>query len=159
MLRWVILVVAVVSMTAAATLVVQYLPDPEDTSKVPAVIPPGPHPKVVIDQDLIYEFGKMAHHEQGSHTWLITNDGEADLEIWIVGKPTCSCTIAKLEGGKTATIKPGVSTTIDLEWNTKEMPRITRRGRRSGPTTPACRRSCCPSRGRSIRRSSSTRRR
>ena len=39
MLRWVILVVAVVSLTAAATLVVQYLPDPEDTSKVPAVDP------------------------------------------------------------------------------------------------------------------------
>ena len=38
MLRWVILVVAVVSLTAAATLVVQYLPDPEDTSKV-AVAP------------------------------------------------------------------------------------------------------------------------
>ena len=36
------------------------------------------------------------------------------------GKPTCSCTIAKLENNQKATVKPGESTTIDLEWNTKE---------------------------------------
>ncbi len=120
MLRWVILVVAVVSMTAVATLAVQYLPDPEDTSKFVAAIPTGPQPKVVIDEDLIFDFGKMSQHDQGSHTWLIKNEGEVDLDLWIAGQPTCSCTIAKLEGGKKATIKPGVATTIDLSWNTKE---------------------------------------
>jgi hypothetical protein len=120
MLRWVILVVAVVSLTAAATFVVQYLPDPEDTSKVAVATATGPQPKLKLDEDPTYDFGKLAQHDGGSHTWLVKNEGEADLDIWLVGKPTCSCTIAKLEGGQKATIKPGVSTTIDLSWNTKE---------------------------------------
>ena len=120
MLRWVILVVAVVALTAAATLVVQYMPDSADTSKVPVVTPTGPQPKVVIDEDPIYDFGKMAQHDGSSHTWLVRNEGEVNLDIWLVGKPTCSCTIAKLEGGQKATIKPNVATTIDLTWNTKE---------------------------------------
>ncbi len=54
----------------------------------------------------------------------------------MVGKPTCSCTIAKLEGGKTATIKPGVSTTIDLDWNTKEMPQDYSQGATFGTNDP-----------------------
>lgn len=120
MLRWVILMVAVVVLTASATLVVQYLPEAGDTSKVPVAMPTGPQPKVVLDQDPIYDFGKMPQHDHGTHTWLVRNEGEVDLDIWLEGKPTCSCTIAKLEGGKKATIKPGVATTIDLDWNTKE---------------------------------------
>jgi hypothetical protein len=120
MLRWVILVVAVVAMTAVATLAVQYMPDPADTSKIVAATPTGPQPKVVIDEDPTYDFGKMSQHDKSSHTWLVRNEGEADLDLWIQGRPTCSCTIAKLEGGKKATLKPGVATTIDLEWNTKE---------------------------------------
>ena len=47
MLRWVILVVIVVSLTAAATIVVQYLPDAEDTRKVPVVEVTGPQPKIL----------------------------------------------------------------------------------------------------------------
>ncbi len=119
MLRWVILAVTVVGLTAATTLIVQYMPEPSE-SNVPAAIPTGPQPRVVIDEDVMYDFGTMAQHDEGAHTWVIKNIGEADLDVWIVGKPTCSCTIAKLEGGKKATIKPGVSTTIDLSWNTKE---------------------------------------
>ncbi len=120
MLRWVILVVAVVGLTAATTLLVQFMPDPEESSRVPAEIPAGPHPKVVIDENPTFDFGTMPQHDHGEHTWVIKNEGEVNLDVWMIGKPTCSCTIAKLEGGKKATIKPGVSTTIDLSWNTKE---------------------------------------
>ncbi len=124
------------ALTAAATLVVQYLPDSEDTSKVPVAMPTGPQPKVVIDEDLVYDFGKMAQHDGSSHTWLIRNEGEADLDIWLDGKPTCSCTIAKLEGGQKATIKPGVATTIDLNWNTKEFPDDYSQGATFGTNDP-----------------------
>ncbi len=73
-----------------------------------------------IDQDPIYDFDKMSQHDKGMHTWRIKNTGEATLELWMIGKPTCSCTIAKLEGNQKAVVEPGKSTTIDLEWNTKE---------------------------------------
>ena len=119
MLRWVILAVVVVFLTAAATLVPLYLPDPE-TAKAPVNESKGPQPRVEIDQEPIYDFGKMSQHDKGMHTWRIKNQGEADLELWMIGKPTCSCTIAKLEGNQKATVQPGKSTTIDLEWNTKE---------------------------------------
>jgi hypothetical protein len=136
MLRWVILVVAVVALTAAATLVVQYMPDSADTSKVPVAMPTGPQPKVVIDEDPIFDFGRMAQHDGSSHTWLVRNEGDADLEIWLDGKPTCSCTIAKLEGGQKATIKPGVATTIDLSWNTKEFHDDYSQGAKFGTNDP-----------------------
>ncbi len=120
MLRWVILAVVVVLLTMAATLLPQYLPDPEAAPQVAVSVATGPQPKLEIDQDLIYDFDKMSQQEKGTHTWQIKNTGEADLELWMEGKPTCSCTIAKLEHNQKATVKPGESTTIDLEWNTKE---------------------------------------
>lgn len=120
MLRWVILAVAVVFLTAAATLVPLYLPDPAAAPKAPVNESTGPQPKVEIDQNPIYEFGKMSQHDKGMHTWRIKNTGEADLELWMKGKPTCSCTIAKLENNQKAVVQPGKLTTIDLEWNTKD---------------------------------------
>jgi hypothetical protein len=121
MVRWLILAVAVVVLTALATFAVAYLPDSE--TLVPAKTRTGPQPKVELDQDPIYEFGKMAQHSVGKHTWNIKNGGEADLELWMEGKPTCSCTIAKLENGQKAVVKPGEATPIELEWNTKDFER------------------------------------
>ena len=89
-----------------------------------------------IDQHLIYDFGKMAQHEKGTHTWQIKNAGEADLELWMIGKPTCSCTIAKLENNQKATVKPGDSTTIDLEWNTKDLHEDYSQGANFGTNDP-----------------------
>ncbi|MGP0069877.1 MAG: DUF1573 domain-containing protein [Isosphaeraceae bacterium] len=120
MLRWVSFAIGLVLLTAGATLLPQFLPDPEATAKISVNTVTGPQPRVEIDQPLIYEFGKLAQHEKGKHTWRITNTGEKELELWMDGKPTCSCTIAKLENNQKATVKPGESTTIDLEWNTKE---------------------------------------
>jgi Protein of unknown function (DUF1573) len=120
MLRWVSFAIGVVLLTVAATLIPQFLPDPEAAAKIPVNTIKGPQPRVEIDQPLIYEFGKMAQQEKGTHTWRIKNTGETDLELWMVGKPTCSCTIAKLENNQKASVKPGDTTTIDLDWNTKE---------------------------------------
>lgn len=125
MLRWVILIVAVVFLTGAATLIVQYLPEAEDTSKVAVVAPEikGPQPKIEIEGDLIYDFGKMAKHERSSRSWVVKNTGEAPLEISLKGNTTCSCTVSK--PGKTPSgepetlvIPPGKSDKIDLNWHT-----------------------------------------
>jgi hypothetical protein len=123
MLRWVILAVAVVVLTALSTFVVAYLPDSEARALVPAKTRTGPQPKVELDEEPVFEFGKMAQHSIGKHTWKIKNVGEAELELWMEGKPTCSCTIAKLENGAKAVVRPGESTEIELEWNTKDFER------------------------------------
>jgi hypothetical protein len=147
MLRWVILVVAVVSLTAAATLVVQYLPDAEEASKVAVPEVTGPQPKVVIAGDPTYDFGKMARHDKASHTWNIKNEGDAPLEVWQDGKTTCSCTAAKLDHGRktefdadkktTMVIQPGESNTIDLEWHTeKDLGENYRQGATFGTNDP-----------------------
>jgi hypothetical protein len=137
MLRWIILAVAVVGLTAGATLVVQYLPDPETRSRVPVSTRTGPQPKWELDQEPIYQFGTMSQQELGRHTWTIKNVGQGDLELWMEGKPTCSCTIAKLENGQKAVVKPGESTTIDLEWNTKEFEKTYSQGATFGTNDPA----------------------
>jgi hypothetical protein len=125
MLRWVILVVAVVFLTGAATLVVTYLPDSLDTSKVAVVEPviTGPQPKCEIEGDLAYEFGTMARHDRASHSWAVKNTGEAPLEIWLHGQTTCSCTVSKPGKDKDGkpeklVIQPGKSDTIELDWHT-----------------------------------------
>ena len=63
MLRWVSFAIGLVLLTVAATLVPQFLPDPEAAAKIPVNTSTGPQPKVEIDQPLIYEFGKMSQHE------------------------------------------------------------------------------------------------
>jgi hypothetical protein len=125
MLRWVILVVAVVSLTAAATVVVQYLPDPEAAPKVSVVEVTGPQPKVVLEGDPIYDFGKMAKFEKAVHSWVVKNEGEAPLEIWQEGQTTCSCTVAKpgLDEQRQPVkmvIPPGGSNTLELSWHTEK---------------------------------------
>src|SRR5262249_38817253 len=102
------------------TFLVHVLPDPEAGALVPVNARTGPQPRLELDQPLIYEFATMAQHEKAAHTWRIKNVGQADLELWMEGKPTCSCTIAKLENNQKAVVKPGASTIIDLEWDTKE---------------------------------------
>ena len=61
----------------------------------------------------------MSTQKTGTHSWTLTNKGEGDLEIWLAGS-TCMCTIAKLKQGEKATLKPGESTPIEVEWKTKD---------------------------------------
>jgi len=151
MLRWVILVVAVVVLTGAATLVVQILPDSQDAPKVPVVEKEitGPQPKCEVVGDLTYDFGKMARHDRSSHSWVVKNTGEAPLEIFLVGNTTCSCTVSKPgkdANGKmeTLVIPPGKSDTIDLNWHTDKetCPRTITRGAHSARTIPIRSNSC-----------------
>jgi len=130
MLRWIVLAVVVVALTAAATFVVQYVPDSgADPSFPVAEATAGPHSKVEITDPLTYEFGVMSQHDGGKHAWQIKNAGEAKLELWLDGKPTCHCTIAEFETAgkaeegtpaKKVVLEPGKSTTINLRWETRE---------------------------------------
>jgi hypothetical protein len=137
MLRWVSFAIGLILLTAAATLIPTFLPDPDTTVKLPVNTSTGPQPKAEIVEPLIYDFGKMAQYEQGKHSWRIKNTGQKDLELWMIGKPTCSCTIAKLENNQKATVKPGESTTIDLEWNTKNLAEDYSQGATFGTNDPA----------------------
>jgi len=127
MLRWILLIVVVVGLTAAATFVIQSAPVADSRTRHAVDESLGPRPKVEIVEPLIHEFGIMSQESNGSHTWQIKNVGQGTLDIWLDGRPTCSCTIASLqtvgEGGeserKVVKIKPGDSTKIDLAWETR----------------------------------------
>jgi len=124
MLRWIVLALVVVALTGLATFLSVYAPDSSETLAVPAVVvTTGPQPKVEVPEPLVYEFGTMPQLSTGQHTWEFKNRGQANLELWFLSS-TCSCTVAKLksengEEQKKLIVKPGESTTIDLEWQTK----------------------------------------
>ena len=125
MSRWIILGVVVIALSAAATVLTQYAPISE-TGPSPNLATneaTGPHPTVEISEKLEYDFGTMPQQVKGTHSWEVKNAGDADLDIWLL-ESTCSCTIGKLKAAKgqtekKATIKPKESTTIDLEWETR----------------------------------------
>jgi hypothetical protein len=141
MLRWIVLVLVVIALTAVATVLTQYAPN-ADTAKVPVVtITKGPHGKVEVPEPLVYNFGTMPQRSEGKHSWEFKNVGDADLELWLESS-TCSCTIAKFKadegrGKKTVLIKPNTSTTIDLEWQTKLFPPDYTKGATIGTNDPA----------------------
>jgi Protein of unknown function (DUF1573) len=122
MWRWLLLFVLVIAVSAGAVVLSQYLPSSVDVSDPPAAASSidvtGPPPSAVVEGDLTHHFGVMAQEEDGTREWIIRNDGKGDLNL-SEGAHTCSCTIASLKDKKTATIKPGESTTIQLEWHTK----------------------------------------
>lgn len=124
MKSWILLIVVVVAVSATATLAVPLLT--ASPGKVgpkiaaPSAKPDGPAPKVVVEGDLRYEFGSMAQHTNGKHTWTFRNEGKGPLEVWTMSS-TCSCTLAQLgkDSTKRLTIDPGQSAPIDLTWDTK----------------------------------------
>ncbi len=126
MLRWVILMVAVVALTAVATVAVPYLMDSEGARKVPVVEVTGPQPKLVLESAPEYDFGKMAKFEKATHSWVVKNEGELPLEIWQQGQTTCSCTVAKpgldqkTQKSVKMVIPPGKSDTVELSWHTEK---------------------------------------
>ncbi len=138
MLRWIIIAVVVVSLTAVATFVIQSGPSTEITEASHAVAErKGPQPKVEIDKDLVYDFGSMSQESKGSHEWEIKNSGQGELELWLEGKTTCSCTVANLHNPPDkATVKPGESFKVSLDWQTKHMPNPYSQGATIGTNDP-----------------------
>lgn len=129
MFRWIALVVAVVGLSAAATLLVQYIPDPDTEPSHAVNLSKGPQPKIEIDEALVHDFGFMAQWDHGQHAWTIKNVGQGDLELWQEGTTSCSCTVVEFEPDrskdaaapkKKVSVKPNGSTKINLAWQTKE---------------------------------------
>jgi hypothetical protein len=131
MLRWIILTLAVVVLTAIASFLLLLSPDSTTGLRLPGTSPAstGPLPKLeVIPGQLTHNFGTMLKQSEGTHTWQVKNVGEGVLEVWVEGWQ-CSCTVAKL-GGTTIKknheketvlkIKPGESKPVEVGWETKD---------------------------------------
>ena len=120
MMRWVIFSVVVVVLAAIATVGSTFLSTatPLNTISTAQDKPNGPSGLAFVDAALLHEFGSMAQQTEGNYEWTIVNKGLGNL-LLEKGESTCSCTIANLENGTTATIEPGQSTKVKLNWNTK----------------------------------------
>ena len=106
MVRWVIFSVAVVALTAAATLCSTYLA--AGTAREELVLtgrdkPAGPPGTASVEEPLVYKFGTMPQKAEGAHEWVLTNKGQGEIKI-TPGKGSCSCTIANLAEGATASL-------------------------------------------------------
>jgi hypothetical protein len=121
MLRWVILAVVVVLIAAGSVVLLDSTS--HTTSPFSQPVGPGqagPRPKAVIEGELTWEFGEMGQQETGRRTWKLSNEGDADLQVW-KGTSTCMCTVAKLsKDGDKLILKPGESTDIEIEFQTNQ---------------------------------------
>ena len=122
MFRWVILAVVVIGIAAVSVVVMNATePSASPFSQPVASKPTGPQPKAVVDGELTWEFGEMGQQETGRRLWKLSNQGDADLQIW-KGTSTCMCTVAKLQkDGDKLTLKPGESTDIEIEFKTNQV--------------------------------------
>ncbi|MFO0908852.1 MAG: DUF1573 domain-containing protein [Isosphaeraceae bacterium] len=125
MKRWIMLIVLVVGLSAAGTVLLQYVPggsgeaDQPLLTGTPTSVAKADLPKAVVDGELQYEFGTLPQNVTGKHSWTVHNKGKSNLELWMISS-TCSCTLAKFKDGAKAVVKPGESTVIDLEYETRQ---------------------------------------
>jgi uncharacterized cupredoxin-like copper-binding protein len=122
MVRWVIFSIVVVAIAGIATIAstLTFTDDSKPADLIPTAqnVSNGPPGKATVDGTTTYDFGTLAQQTESKHEWVITNKGEGDI-ILQKGESTCSCTIANLEEGMSATLKPGKSTKVTLTFNTK----------------------------------------
>ena len=97
-------------------------------------IRPG-EPKAVVEGAKVFEFGTMPQNTTGKHTWIVRNEGQGILELWMISS-TCSCTLAKFKDGKKAFVKPGESTEITLEFETRQNNGLYEKGADIGSNDP-----------------------
>ncbi|MEI7698763.1 MAG: DUF1573 domain-containing protein [Planctomycetia bacterium] len=96
-----------------------------DLSDLPVPSETGPWPAIVVDEP-VFAFGRMAVRSTNSHTFVIKNQGEADL-ILKAGETTCKCTTFgfgtdKDNAEKKAVVKPGESVSLLMNWKAGEAP-------------------------------------
>ena len=71
----------------------------------------GSHPSADF-AETEFNFGVMQLHDEGSHVFKVTNNGDAPLRLKS-GKSTCQCTVGSVG---TEEVPPGESTTIEMSW-------------------------------------------
>ena len=123
MTRWILLAALAVGATAGATLLVNSGSGDSDALPGLKVAKPrpegaGPPGKIVLDAEPVHDFGTMAQQAEDERTWVVKNTGAGPIQLR-KGTSTCSCTIANLADGETATIPPGGQTEIRLGWETR----------------------------------------
>ncbi len=128
MMRWVLLVVLVVVVSAAIPLVLTALPTADES--VPGLSPvgeerKGPAGEVELSSESKYDFGHLAFGDTGKHTWTIKNIGKGPLDLF-KGSSTCTCTVANFEKDpKTGvaidklTLQPGETHDMTVSWTPK----------------------------------------
>lgn len=123
MLRWILLIVAIVGLSAAIPLFLAYMPI-ESTGKTLPVpveeVPKGDPGKVFVEEARTYNIGNLSTFSEGSREFVVKNVGKGPLKL-MAGATTCFCTVANFENKeKSITLEPGESTPIKVTWNTKE---------------------------------------
>lgn len=86
--------------------------DGTTTVERPEVSETGPWPKLAYDETN-FSFGRMAVKAENSHSFVIRNEGEADL-VMKTGKATCKCTTFSVEK---EVLKPGEETKLVINWH------------------------------------------
>lgn len=86
--------------------------DGSTTVERPDVSETGPWPKLAFDETN-FSFGRMAVKAENSHSFVIRNEGEADL-VMKTGKATCKCTTFSVEK---EVLKPGEETKLVINWH------------------------------------------
>ncbi len=70
-------------------------------------------PKVVVD-NATHDFGDLKLHDKAEHTFVIKNEGDADLLI-LDARPSCGCTVP--DNFTKTPIKPGESGIVPVVYN------------------------------------------
>lgn len=143
MKRWIILTGVVVALAAGGTVAVQYMgastsplgPGYPVGAKA-AARPSGPAARAVVEGDHIHYFGTLPQRTTGKHAWVVRNEGQGELVLWMISS-TCSCTLAKFKNGEKAVVPPGESTEIVLEYETRENNGPYEKGAEIGSNDPA----------------------
>ena len=73
-------------------------------------------PEVEVVDGAIYNFGSMDKGETRSHRFVIRNVGEGVLRLKLLST-SCKCTLSKFNE---ATVQPGESIDVDLEWKSQD---------------------------------------
>lgn len=76
----------------------------------------GAYPKAVLNEEL-FNFGRMALGQKGTHEFIIKNEGDVPLQL-AKGPVQCKCTISGL---KQETVPPGEEAVIELEYEPKSL--------------------------------------
>jgi hypothetical protein len=121
MIRWILLAVLVVAVSASVPIVLSALPSTEGGSTLhPATTKPtGPVGKLAFEGDRVHDFGVLAQDGHGEKSWVVKNVGEGDLEI-LKGATSCRCTVANFKNNESKIVlKPGESTELKITWHAK----------------------------------------
>ncbi len=131
MKRWILLVVAIVGLSAAVPIIISNLPEEDPTTRIKfpvaetAKLNPG---KALVEGERKHDFGKESTFSEGQKSFIVKNVGTGPLTLKS-GTSSCFCTVANFTNkdgtaNKDASLvlEPGESTPIQVSWKTKDKP-------------------------------------